>query len=988
MKLYMLTAYIFLLNVYIYAQVTYPVNGVHDERDKTYAFTNATIIVSPDILMDSATLLISKGIITGVGKNISIPQNAVVFNAKGKFIYPSFIDLYSDYGISKVADVQKIFAPQMENSNKGALNWNQAITPEYNAYSDFKIDTAQNKIYRANGFGEVLAQRFDGIMRGTGTFVMLGDEKENKMIVKEKASANYSFRKGSSTQDYPQSQMGVIALLRQTFYDARWYAAAGNKEEKNISLQAVNDNNTFPQIIEVADKLEILRADKIGDEFSFQYIIKGSGDEYQRLEEIKQTNAPLIIPVNYPKLFDVEDPLDANLVSLAQLKHWELAPANTAYLEKQNIVFCFTSAGLENKNDFLKNIRKAIENGLSEKTALAALTTIPAQLINESAQTGTLEKGKTANFIIASGKIFDENTTIYENWINGNQYIVNAMPANDIRGVYKLTINDKYVYGLLINGKTENLTFSILKNTDTLKATGKFINNTLSVQFTDEKNLFRLTGWMDEKNFDGSGQINEEWIKWNAQFATVYMEKPKEKKADTVAAGKIIYPFTPFGWMEKPKQQDYLITNATVWTNEKEGILKNEDVFISNGKIVKIGKNISVKNAKIIDGTNKYLTCGIIDEHSHIAISGGVNEGTQAVTSEVRIGDVINSEDINIYRQLAGGVTTSHILHGSANPIGGQTALIKLRWGLPPEQMKFENADGFIKFALGENVKQSHWGDAFTIRYPQTRMGVEQIIQDAFTRANDYMRAQQDKNVTVRKDLELDALAEIIQSKRYITCHSYVQSEINMLMQLADKYNFKVNTFTHILEGYKVADKMKEQGAAASTFADWWAYKFEVYDAIPYNAAILSRMGIITSVNSDDPEMARRLNQEAAKSIKYGGLTEEEAWKLCTLNPAKMLHIDNRVGSIKEGKDADVVLWNDNPLSIYAKAEKTFVDGIIYYDADTDKKMQDDMMKERTRIIAKMIAAKKTGEPTIPVEKKSEPEFDCDTVNDFVIGNN
>lgn len=384
--------------------------------------------------------------------------------------------------------------------------------------------------------------------------------------------------------------------------------------------------------------------------------------------------------------------------------------------------------------------------------------------------------------------------------------------------------------------------------------------------------------------------------------------KPKEN------VGSIVYPFGPYGWKTKPQVKTYLIKNATVWTNEQEGVLNNTDVLIRNGKIVNIGKNLTEKEAILIDATGKHLTAGIIDEHSHIAVNGGVNECTQSVTSEVRIGDVINSEDINIYRQLAGGVTTSHILHGSCNPVGGQTALIKLRWGYAPEQMKFENADGFIKFALGENVKRS--GDNRAGRYPDTRMGVEQTYIDAFSRARDYDQLMKTKPNETRHDLELDALAEILNKKRFITCHSYVQSEINMLMKVAEQFNFRVNTFTHILEGYKVADKLKKHGAGAAGFSDWWAYKFEVYEAIPYNGAILHDQGVVTAFNSDDAEMARRLNQEAAKAVKYGNVPEEEALKFVTLNPAKLLHIDNRVGSIKKGKDADLVLWNDHPLSI------------------------------------------------------------------------
>jgi hypothetical protein len=338
------------------------------------------------------------------------------------------------------------------------------------------------------------------------------------------------------------------------------------------------------------------------------------------------------------------------------------------------------------------------------------------------------------------------------------------------------------------------------------------------------------------------------------------------------------------------------------------------------------------------------------------------------VTAEVSIGDVINSNDVNIYRQLAGGVTAAQLLHGSANPIGGQSALVKMRWGSLAEEMKIKSDVGFIKFALGENVKQSNWGAFNTFRFPQTRMGVEQVFYDAFFRAKNYKKEWDEYNkLSLRKkrntpppreDLELNILSEILDKKRFITCHSYVQSEINMLMHVGDSMGFTVNTFTHILEGYKVADKMKKHGAGGSTFSDWWAYKFEVNDAIPHNAALLNNAGVITAINSDDAEMGRRLNHEAAKAIKYGGVSKEDAWKMITLNPAKLLKLDKKMGSLKVGKDADIVIWSDEPLSIYAKVESTFIDGRLLFDHNYNEKLMSRDQKEKARIISKMATSK------------------------------
>jgi imidazolonepropionase-like amidohydrolase len=379
-----------------------------------------------------------------------------------------------------------------------------------------------------------------------------------------------------------------------------------------------------------------------------------------------------------------------------------------------------------------------------------------------------------------------------------------------------------------------------------------------------------------------------------------------------------------------------------------------------------------------IDGKGKHLTAGIIDEHSHIAVARSVNEEGQESSAEVRIADVLDSEDIDIYRQLAGGVTSSHILHGSANPIGGQTQLIKLRWGYAPEALKFQNWPGFIKFALGENVKQSNYGDGR--RYPHTRMGVEQTFADYFTRAREYGNVKK-SGKTYRKDLEMEALLEILEKQRFITCHSYVQSEITMMMRVAERFGFKVNTFTHILEGYKVADKMARHGVGGSTFSDWWSYKYEVIDAIPQNAKLMADRGVVVSINSDDAEMARRLNQEAAKSVQYAGMKEVDAWKMVTLNPAKLLHVEDRVGSIKEGKDADLVLWSNNPLSVYARAEKTWVDGILFFDVQEDQRLQENVRLERNRLIQKMLNNKKGNEGNErPVPSKKY--YHCDSQDD------
>ena len=1019
----------------VQAQVTFPENGVADPRHGHYAFTNATIVKDATTTLTNATLVIKDGKITAVGAGLKVPAGAVEIDCKGKYIYPSFIDIYTDYGTPQRqagtgagGGFNFNQAPQIETAVKGPFGWNQAIKSEVDVYKVFSVSDATAKPLREAGFGSVLTHVKDGVARGTGAVVTLANEKENLVIIKEKASAHYSFNKGTSTQSYPSSMMGYIALLRQTYLDAAWYKTKPYQEGFNATLQSWNDNQSLPQIFEANDKWNDLRSDRIGDEFGVQYIIKAGQNEYQRIKEMKATNATFILPLNYPVAQDVEDPNDARFVSLNDMKHWELAPTNAAAFEKAGIPFCLTTADLRTVTQFWTNLRKAMEYGLSENKVIEALTKTPATTLGVYDKVGSLDAGKLGNFLITNGPIFSEKSIILQNWVQGIKYTVKEDAAS-VAGTYALTVNtpsgtEKYTLDVksassvtmyakdtlnskfTFDGKQVKISFApMVRRQRPAGAPGQTPDTTRrpgggnpgaagfprggSTEQALPATATRLGGISNGTEWNGTGTDSlGNPLTWTATLIKLAeVKQDSSKKKDMPVVGKVVYPFEPFGWSdeEKPKQETILIKNATVWTNEKEGVLENADVLIKDGKISAVGKNLSDASARIIDGTGKHVTAGIIDEHSHIA-AASINEGAQSVTSEVRIADNLNPDDINIYRQLSGGVTSSHILHGSANVIGGQTQLIKLRWGANDDDLKFKNWPGQMKFALGENVKRSNFNiPGGNNRYPDTRMGVEQVLEDAFTRAKDYQKewkgyndAKDKKGLSVpRRDLELEALVEILEKKRFITCHSYVQSEINMAMEVANRMGYTVNTFTHILEGYKVADKMLKHGSFVSTFSDWWAYKMEVEDAIPYNAAIMQKVGLTVAINSDDAEMARRLNQEAGKIVKYGGVTEEEALKMVTLNPAKMLHVDNKVGSLKVGKDGDVVLWSDNPLSIYAKSLYTIVDGTVYFDRKKDELMQKDVDAERLRLVRKMNGEKRSGAPTIPAQPSYQIMHTC-----------
>ena len=952
------------------AQEYFPINtGVKTSKNTMVAFKNATIFMSSDKVIKKGTLLIKDGKVVSIGKSVKIPKGITTIDLSGKTIYPSFIDIYSDFGIKKPKrDFSRGRRPQYEAERKGYY-WNDHIRPETSSYSLFKFDSKKSKEYLKAGFGVVNTHSQDGIMRGSGLLVSLNPNANNAYRVLDDNSGQYlSFSKSvKSRQSYPTSRMGAMALLRQTYLDANWYEK-GKMKNSDLSLHALNKHKNETQIFETGSHIDAVRADKIGDEFGIQYTIVGSGDEFERIQDIKNTNAKFIIPINFRVAYDVADPLLAQHIDLGEMRKWNQEPSNLNVLTNNGISFALTTYKLKSISSFHKNLRKAIKYGFNKKNALAALTSIPAQILGND-KIGNLNIGSYANFIITSGDVFDSKTTIHENWVQGDRNMISDMNIKDITGDYLLRVNNQE-YNLSITGKGAKI-----------KSTFSFENNWISITINNKGTYTRILGKIsnssDKMNgtaFDSSGNQTS----WTT--SKIIKEKIKDIKNITgkdnnIDLHPVSFPNIGYGNFTQPSQQTILIKNTTVWTSESEGILKNTDVLLKNGKIVLIGSNIKDNKALIIDGMGKHLTAGIVDEHSHIAASA-INEGGHNSTAEVTIEDVVDPTDINIYRNLSGGTTSIQILHGSANPIGGRSAIIKLKWGENAENLIYNNSPKFIKFALGENVKQSRSNTSY--RFPQTRMGVEQVFTDYFQRAKEYDLLKK-SGQPYRKDLEMETLAEILNKERYISCHSYVQSEINMLMKVAEKFNFNVNTFTHILEGYKVADKMKEHGVGGSTFSDWWAYKYEVNDAIPYNAAIMHNAGVTVAINSDDREMSRRLNQEAAKTVKYGGISELEAWKMVTINPAKLLHIDDRVGSIKVGKDADVVLWSDHPLSIYAKAEKTIIEGKIYFDIKDDESKRASIKLEKAKLINLMLKEKMGGGKTQLPKKRRDRNFHCDT---------
>ncbi|MGB1480395.1 MAG: amidohydrolase family protein [Flavobacteriales bacterium] len=1025
---------------------TFPVNGTYDKALVATVLEHATLHLDATTTIEDGTLVLHRGRIVAAGPSATVSHvgPAVRLDMTGLHVYPSFVDVHSDFGMPEVQESGWSRTPQDLSDKKGAYGWNEAVRPETSAALVFDPNGNQAKALREAGFGAVLTHVQDGVVRGTGAVVLPLEEPREALLATD-VSFHMSFRKGSSSQNYPSSLMGATALLRQTHLDAQWYAEAstrGMAGGTNLSLEAFVAAQDLPRVFSAGSWKDVLRADAVLKEFGVATpIMLGRGDAYQRAEAVAATGVRMAVPVNYPKGYDVSDPHLARLIGLDELKHWELAPSNAARLHSAGVPLAFTAHGLKDPGAFLNGVRKAVKEGLPEQEALRALTSTPAAWLGLEADLGSLRAGRVANVLVTDGPLFDQKTHLVEHWVAGQATPMRDRAPLDLAGSYHLNVNDS-VYALEVTGEPGKWKASWALNDTTDRKVSLILDNrTVVLRIPADDGPIRLTGnvWMESRIWEGSGQTSDgRWSDWSAIRNEVAPGADESQAVDGADAGSpeagiasegkpaaseepaaatseteldlsgVVYPFTAYGLPERLEAETVCIRDATVWTCEDEGVLEGADVLIHDGRLAAVGIDLDLAallpagvTATEIDGRGKHVTPGVIDEHTHIAVDRGVNEGTQASSAEVWIGHAVDSEDVNMYRQLAGGVTCAQILHGSANPIGGQSAIIKFRWGAEPQDLLFDEAVPFIKFALGENVKQSNWGDGYRTRFPQTRMGVEQVYYDHFIRAREYGRAQLEYRVALRNakrkdlregrgpvaprvDLELETLLQILNEERFVTCHSYRQDEINMLMHVADSMGFRLNTFTHILEGYKVADKMAEHGAGGSSFSDWWAYKYEVKDAIPYNGAVLHNQGVVTAFNSDDAEMARRLNQEAAKAYKYGRVPEEEALKFVTLNPAKLLHIDHKTGSLKPGKDADVVVWSDHPLSINAKAEQTFVEGVRCFDLERDQALRDAMRVERARLTAKMYdegSSSGRGGAKRPTERV-ETHYHCDTLTD------
>lgn len=947
---------------------TSPIEGIKDNTPEVHAFTGATVVVSPGNVLQNATLVIRDGVIETAGENITPPSDARVWDMSGKTIYPGFIDPHSDIGQTD---------PRVE-IEQGSQSWNPNLRAHLSAANEYNIENDGSDELRSQGFTTALSVPPLGIFRGSTSVVSLADGPVARRIVKnDVAQAVNIDRSWDFGFTYPTSSIGVIALIRQTLYDADWHKRAHETYEANptglkrpemnqvlSALSSVVERNQ-PVVFETDSDEEILRALRLRDEFDIPIWIRGNGHEYKLLDVISEENVPFIIPLAYPDKPDVDSPEDALNEDFAELRHYYLAPENSSRLSSAAIDFSLTSDGLESKKEFLKKLRLAIDAGLSPEDALAALTVNPARLLGIEATHGSLEAGKAANLIVADGDLFVQNAHILDVWVDGKRFSVMAEERVNPRGEWEISSAENEINGTLFIEETRPGSFGGTYNTGATEVKLKSVSvddagSRIRVDIEGDSlridGLIRLTASVTESEeaLEGWADIpGADAVQWTGTRSTTIERDNDISREAVVRSVELadIRPAMEFGRETLPEQPEaVLVRNATIWTMDDRGILENADLLIRNGNVEEIGNGLSApRNSVTIDADGKHVTPGLIDAHIHSGVDG-VNEIGNAVTAEVRLGDVLNINNIWMYRQLAGGLTSAHVMHGSANPIGGQNEHIKMRWGALSDDLEIEGAPKTVKFALGENPKR-----VGSDRYPETRMGTEQIIEDRFSMARDYEDEWQrweetGEGIPPRKDLRLDALLGIINGDIIIQSHSYRQDEILALMRLADRFDFKIGAFHHGVEAYKVAPELAGHGAGAVVWSDWSSFKIEAYDGTLYNAKLLTEAGVLTSLHSDNSQISSRMNWEAAKMVR-AGMQPEDALALVTINTAKVLGINDKVGSLTPGKDADFVIWSGDPLSTFTKAEQTWVDGRKYFDLEDDAEMRVKLKEERTALI-------------------------------------
>ncbi|MGA1045036.1 MAG: amidohydrolase family protein, partial [Phycisphaerales bacterium] len=1030
------------------------------------AIVGGDVVVRPGETIESATVLVSDGVIVEVGPtaSIEVPAGFRVVDAAGLRVYPGLIDagLQQDSNDAATAAAKEVGA-----------HWNAKVVPQVDSSRLPALSESQRKALRELGFTSAAAHPDRGLLRGSGAgWARAADAPRMR---RDRAMMAAAFEHGGDWDraTYPGAFVGAVALLRQTLLDAQWHAECRARWEADpsgleppvpaMALEALEGVvlREQPLVMRTDSELATLVAAEIAAEFGIDLVINTSGLEFRRAAEIAGLGHSLIVPLDFPEAPSADSPWQAGSVSLRDLLTWEQAPTNAKRLLAAGATVALTTDRLARVSEFPAKVRAAMDAGLSFDEMLAALTTAPAAILGIERIAGTIEPGKQADFVLVEGELFGEDSKVREVWIGGVRHLVAAKPIFALVGEATITLADGSTRRMKIDPEAAKVEVWPSPQAEVekpeaeaapeatspelapaaeakpaaapraIRASGvRILGDTLVMRIDGEAlglegpqrvsavlvggalrgvaegedgTIVRFTaiasadpapieaeevassddaapeGDVDGRNGDvevaasappGDPGQDPQFGAEQAEVATVANAGSRRSGSRRDEAPDwtkpLPVPLGAFGVSEARSPERVLFRNATLWTCGPEGVVEAGDLLIEDGQVAYAGprKEWSFEvglEPRIEDLSGRHVTPGLIDCHSHTGLFGGVNESTRNSTSEVRMADAIDPDDIDWYRQLAGGLTIANQLHGSANPIGGQNSVVKIRWGDPREAMRFEEAPPGIKFALGENVVRPRG------RYPQTRMGVEAFLDDNFEAARRYRQEalrfwalpedEQARTMPPRPDLQLEALAEILEGERLVHCHSYRQDEILMLLRLAERQGFTVGTLQHVLEGFKVADAIADHGAGASSFSDWWAYKMEVMDALPENGAIMDQVGVLVSFNSDSDEHARRMNTEAAKAVRYGGIAPERALLFVTLNPAKQLGIDDRVGSLEAGKDADFAVWSAPPLSGLARCEQTWIDGVQRFSLEDDARLAAEADSERRRLLARVLDA-------------------------------
>lgn len=989
-----------------------PDNGMRPADIRWDAIAHTTAFITPHRKLTDCTIVMRDGKIVAVGPSDStpIPAGATVHDGRSWTVTAGFIEpclVIDSTAAAKTA------------AGEAAAHWNPNVTPQIRAQDLAPPSEEVQRELRSLGFTVAALYPGSGIFRGRGCVALLGEDRDAVRLIGDGIGPFVGMNRsrdeagGRSDDDragvYPQSPMGVVALIRQTLRDARWRKESVNAWERHPQLNvppaaspsldalapALDGGRVF---FDCASWLEPLRACAVSRDCGVGAVVLASGQEFRHLDEFAALKVSAVVPLRFPAAIEVPSERQSEGVSFTELALWATAPANPSRLIAAGVPVSLTTARLERRSDFPARVRDAMVAGLTEPQLIASLTTEPAALLRLDDTLGTIEVGKTANLTVCDGSPFAPKSRVLQVWVAGRRIDTTGGSDGDAGREFagparaSIALSSGQTRLLEIDPRKKSVTVTAMQDggkSSACRGRQVMLQPTQGSCILDGEALelqgvlrcnFRSDGrtiTLEAECEDGkrltmlaSEVVADDAAKADAAKATAPKvddgndDSEKEDGWPTPRPSlAVTTPFGDFGQPAPPHAEDALFKSATVWTSTASGIIRDCDVLVQGGRIAAVGQGLQQPaNTRTIDCRGMHLTPGIIDCHSHTGVEGSVNEATEACTAEVRIGDVIDPDDVNWYRQLAGGVTCVNQLHGSANPIGGQNSVVKLKWGSPLSQWPASGAKPGIKFALGENVVRPRG------RYPQTRMGVEAFLRDRFQAAREYRAAQaafqarpeRDRVAPVREDIELETLAEILEHKRIIHCHSYRQDEILMLLRLADEFGFRIGTLQHVLEGYKVADAIAHHGAGASCFSDWWAYKMEVMDAIPWAGAIMHDQDVVVSFNSDSNELARRLNVEAAKAVKYGGLDPATALCFVTIHPARQLGLGERTGSIEVGKDADLALWSGDPLSPMSICRQTWIDGAMHFDREADLALRPRREKERRDLLLAMAAERKT----------------------------